>query len=65
MGVPLCCKVICSRSRCSPWLTMDRSRDWVTVIETISRDGRALTPFIINKGTAQYSGWYAGLKKGD
>jgi len=65
MGVPLRYKVICSRSRHSPRLTMDGSRDWVTVIETISGAGGALTSFIINKGTAHYSSGYAGLKKSD
>lgn len=65
MGVPLRCKVICLRSRRSPRSKMDGSRDWVTVIETISGSGETLTPFIINKGIAHYSGWYAGLNPGD
>lgn len=57
--------MICRRSRRSPKLIQDGSRDWVTVIETISGDGRVLSPMIINKGRAHYMGWYAYLKKKD
>lgn len=65
MGVALRCKVICKKNRCSPRLTQDGSREWVTVIETVSGDGRVLRPMIINKGKAHYMGWYAKLKKHD
>jgi len=65
MGVPLRCKVICLRSRRSPPLKMHGSWDCVTAIETISGNREVLTPFIINKRVAHYSGWYSGLKKGD
>jgi len=65
MDVPLRCKVICRRNRCTPRLTVDGSREWVTVIETVSGDGQVLSPFIINKGVAHYAGWYVGLKWGD
>lgn len=43
----------------------DGLREWVTVIETVSGDGRVLRPMIINKGKAHYMGWYAKLKKHD
>ena len=65
MGVALRCKVICKRGTRSARLTQDGSREWVTVIETISGDGRVLRPMIINKGQAHYMGWYAKLRKKD
>ena len=65
MGTALRCHVICRRSRGSPKLIQDGSRDWVTVIETISGNGRVLSPMIINKGQGHYMGWYAYLKKKD
>ena len=46
-------------------MTQDGSREWVTVIETISGDGKILWPMIINKGQAHYMGSYAKLKKKD
>ena len=65
MGIALRCKVICQKGRRSARLTQDGSREWITVIETISGDGRALRPMIINKGQANYMGWYAKLEKKD
>ena len=65
MGVAKRCKVICCRRRRVPRLTQDGSREWVTVVETVSGDGRVLRPMIINKGAAHYMGWYAKLKKDD
>ena len=65
MGKALRCKVICRRRRRTPQMIHDGSREWVTVVETVSRDQRVLRPFIINKGVAHYMGWYAGLKKED
>jgi len=49
MGVALRCKVICQEGRRSARLTQDGSQEWVTVIETISGDGRAQRPMVINK----------------
>jgi len=63
MGTAMRYKVICRSVRRTPKLTQDGSRDWVTVIEAISGDGRALPPMVINKGTAHYMGSYAYLKK--
>ena len=63
MGKALWCKLICGRWRCKPRMIHDGSREWVTVVETVSGDERVLRPFIINKGVAHYMGWYAGLKK--
>jgi len=63
MGVALRCKVICKKDGRSPKLTQDGSREWVTVIKTISGDGRVLRHMIINKGKAHYMGWYRSRKK--
>jgi len=65
IGVALRCKVICKCGRRSSKLTQDGIQEWVTVVETVSGDGEVLRPIIINKGTAYYMGWYAGLKKKD
>jgi len=65
MGTTMRCHVICRRSGWDPKLVHDGSRDWVTVIETISRDGRILSPMVINKGQAHYMGWYTYLKTKD
>jgi len=34
------------------------TRELITVVETISGDGIALSPLIIYKGVAHYMGWY-------
>jgi len=65
MGVALRCKVICRKHQRCPKMTQDGFQEWVTVIETVSGDGRVLCPMIINKGKAHYMGWYAKLKKHD
>ena len=65
MGVALRCKVICRKHRHSPKMTQDGSWKWVTVIASVSGNGRVLNPIIINKGKAYYMGWYAKLKKHD
>ena len=56
MGVALRCKVICKKDPREGKLTQDGSREWVTVIEAVSGDGRVLWPMIINKGKAHYMG---------
>jgi len=48
MGVALRCKVICKKGPRAGKLTQDGSREWVTVIEAVSGDGRVLRPMIIN-----------------
>ena len=65
MGKALGCQVICRRRCRTPRMIHDGSREWVTVVETVSGDGRVLRRFIINKGIVHYMGWYAGLKKKD
>jgi len=63
MGVALRGKVICRKHQRSPKMTQDGFREWVTVIETVSGDGRVLRPMSINKGKAHYMGWYAEIQK--
>lgn len=65
MGVANKCKVICKRGRKNPRLTHNGSREWVTVIESVSTTEKALRPMIINKAQAHYKGWYAKLKRVD
>ena len=65
MGIALRCKVICKSGPRAGKLTQDGSREWVTVIEAVSGDGRVLRPMIINKNKAHYMGWYAKWKKKD
>ena len=63
MRKALLCKVIYRRQRCTPRMIHDGFCEWVTVVETVSGDGRVLRPFIINKDVAHYMGWYTRLKK--
>jgi len=63
IGVALRCKVICKRGRRSPKLTQDGIREWVTVVETVSGDGRVLRPMIINKGLHTIWGGMLDSKK--
>jgi DDE superfamily endonuclease len=65
MGMASKCKVICQRSRRNPKLTQSGNRESVTVIESVSGDGIALPPMVINKGKAHYVGWYAGITEED
>jgi len=65
MGVAMRWMVICRNHRRSPKMTQDGPGEWVTVIETVSGDGRVLRPMIINKLKAHYMGWYAKLNKDD
>ena len=57
MGVALRYKVISKKSQRSAKKTQDGSREWVTVIETVSGDGQVLRPMIINKEQAHYMEW--------
>jgi len=61
MGQAARAEVICQRGRCNPRVTHDAKRELVSVIETVSGSGMALSPFIINKGKGHYLGWYRNL----
>ena len=61
MGLVAKAKVPCRRGRRNPRVTHDGKRELVTVVESISGAGYALTPFVINKGAGHYLGWYRNL----
>lgn len=46
-------------------MMQDGNRESVTVIETISADGRVLPPFIIWKAKVHLVGWYKTAQKKD
>lgn len=63
IGVAARCRVICRKGRRNPRLTHSGSREWVTVIESVSAAGVALPPMAINQGAGHYKGWYASITK--
>ena len=63
MGVAARCRVICWKGRRNPRLTHSGSREWVTVIESVSAGGVALPPMAINQGAGHYKEWYASITK--
>ena len=65
MGQAARAKVICRRGRRNPRVTHDGKRELVSVIETVSGSGIALSPFIINKGKGHYLGWYRNLTEAE
>jgi hypothetical protein len=44
VGVLAKLKVVCSRSNKKPYITQLGNREWVSLIECISLDGRVLSP---------------------
>ena len=58
------CRVITRKTRKGGRLTQDGNRESVTVIETVSGDGRALPPMVIWQAKTHVVGWYASLIKG-
>jgi len=61
MGIASRAKVLCRRGRKNPRVTHEGTREMVTVVETICAAGFALPPMVMNKGRAQYKGWYTNL----
>lgn len=55
-------RVICSKHDVHAYKAQDGSREWVSLIECISADGRLLAPFIIFKGKRQMKAWYEVLE---
>jgi radical SAM superfamily enzyme len=51
-------KVIAHRGSRLPQETQDRSREWITVVETCAADKTMLPPMVIYEGQAIYRGWY-------
>jgi hypothetical protein len=57
-------KVVISRHEKNTSMTQCGNREWVSLIECISIDGRALTPWIIFKAKRQQAAWFEKLKEG-
>ncbi len=55
-------RMVCLKSHYQIYKTQDGNREWVTLIECISADGRLLTPFIIFKGKRHIKAWYEVLE---
>jgi hypothetical protein len=49
MGVLAKLRVVVSRKNKKPYMTQHGSREWVSLIECISSDGRVLSPYVIFK----------------
>jgi hypothetical protein len=59
MGVLAKLHIVVSRSQKKPFITQPGSREWVSMIECICRDGRVLSPWIIFKGKQQLHAWFS------
>ncbi len=58
-------RVVCPKSDFQVYKTQDGNREWVSLIECISVDGRLLAPFIIFKGKRHMKAWYEVLEDDD
>ena len=56
-------RVICSKHDLSAYKAQDGSREWVSLIECISTDGRLLPLFNIFKGKRQMKAWFDVLEE--
>ena len=63
MGVLAKLKVICSRKHKTTRTTQQGSREWVSLIECISSDGRVLSPYVIFKAKVLNKAWYNEFRK--
>ncbi len=55
-------RVICPKTSFQVYKSQDGNREWVSLIECISADGRLLAPFIIFKGKRHMKAWYDVLE---
>ena len=62
LGVAGRAKVICSRDDLQVYVTQDGNREWTSLIECISGDGRLLDMFIIFKGKRHMTAWWNEIK---
>jgi len=62
LGQALRVKVIVRRRQRNSRCCQDGNREMVTVIETVSADGRVLPPMFIYKGSAHLMGWHAAVQ---
>lgn len=56
-------RVVCPKTDFQAYKTQDGNREWVSLIECISADGRLLAPFIIFKGKRHMKAWYDVLEE--
>ncbi len=63
-GVIAKLRVMISKYEKKAHMTQCGNREWVSLIECISMDGRVLKPWIIFKGKVQQKAWYEVLKEG-
>jgi hypothetical protein len=63
MGVLAKLKVICSRKHKKTRTTQQGKREWVSLIECISSDGRVLSLYVIFKAKALNKDWYNEFRK--
>ena len=63
LGVAGRARVICSRNDLHIYVTQDGNREWASLIECISGDGRLLDMFVIFKGKRQMGAWWTEIKK--
>jgi hypothetical protein len=61
MGVIGKTRVIVSKYEKNAHMTQYGNREWVSLIECISADGRLLSPWIIFKGKQQQKAWFEVL----
>jgi hypothetical protein len=64
MGILAKVRVICARKTKKPKITQQGSREWVSLIECISSNGRVLSPFVIFKAKVLYKDWINALPNG-
>jgi hypothetical protein len=64
MGVIAKLRVVVSRKNKKPYMTQQGKREWVSLIECISLDGRVLSPFVIFKCKALLKDWYKNFPGG-
>ena len=58
-------RIICSKHDLSAYKAQDGSREWASLIECISADGRLLAMFLILKGKRQMKSWFEVLEDRD
>jgi DDE superfamily endonuclease len=57
-------KVIISKYEIAKYIVEPGNKEWVSLIECISLDGRLLLPWVIFKGKKQNLAWMEMLEKG-
>ena len=61
MGLGAGGTVLCRTGRRNPKIMQEGKRDWVTVIEAVSGDGKVLAPLVIHSSTAHLIGHHSNI----